>query len=256
MTVQLLFFTFVGSILWIISIVFRRYYLLNKLKSFVKRQRADKEKQMLDDIEKKSAIKEMGSWKKKKKFDVEAKKIVAKSDILISHWEYEEARKLLISLLVDNEDNFDVNLRLWQIALKKTNYSQAEIFFTKCLLTNKKDANVFSDLWYCFFKNWKYPDAIESYQYAIKLDPLKSWRFTNLWRVYFVINDYQKAGNALLKALKLNSRDTEVLFMLAENYIEMKKLEKAKEIYERILEIEPYNHEASDYISKLESRWI
>ena len=256
MEVKIFFYLFIGSILWIIIIVYRRHYLLKKLRDYVKTERANKEKDLLNEIEKKSVIREDEMKSKKSRFNSWVKKVIAKSDILISHWEYEEARRLLISLLVDDENQLEANLRLWKIALKKDQFKQAEILFTKCLITNPRDSKVLSDLWFCFFKNWKYAEAIESYEYAIKLDPNHAWRYNNLWRVYFVSNDFEEAKSAFLKALKINSRDCEVLFMLAEIYIEMKKLDKAKEVYERILEIEPYNKEASDYIVKLESRGV
>jgi len=44
------------------------------------------------------------------------------------------------------------------------------------------------------------------------------------------------------------------MFTLAENYIEMKNLSKAKDIYEKILQYKPYNQEAINYINKLEIR--
>lgn len=252
MEVKLLIYIFLLSVLFLAWIVFRKHYSLKKLREFVRREKIEKEKKMLEDLDVRSELKTDEDSLKRPKVTPELKKSVAKADMLIARWEYEEARKLLISLLVEDDYNFDVNLRLWKIALKSTNYKQAEIFFTKCLAVNRKDSWVFSDIWFCFFKNAKFEEAIEAYEYSISIDSQNASNYVILWQIYFVVSEYQKAIDSFLKSLKLNPRNTEVMFMLAENYIEVKLLNKALEVYYDILEIEPYNQEAIDYIKRLE----
>ena len=256
MSVRALFIISLLSLILIIVIISRRYFLIKKLRDFVKEEKVKKERRSLEELEKKSVIKSGPQKPKDWKLIHETRKILSKCDILMSYWDYKEAKKLLIWLLADDEKCLEANLKLGHIYLKEKQYKQAEIFFTKCISIEWKDPAVFTDLWFCFFKMWKYKEAIESYEFAIKLDPGHSWRYTNLGQVYFIINEHEKAEKTFLKALRYKPKNTDIMFMIAENYIEMKNLEKAKDIYEKILIYKPYNQEAIEYIKKLEQRGI
>lgn len=251
MEVKILFYIFLLSLLLLFWIIFNKYYSLKQIREFIKKEKTEREKKILEDLDVKSELKDENIIKKTR-ITPEIKKIITKSDVLIARWEYEYAKKLLISILVHDEYSFEVNLRLWKIALKTENFKQAEIFFTKCLLVNRKNPSVFSDVWLCFFKNSKFKEAIEAYEYSISIDHRNPENYVILWQIYFVVSEYQKAVDSFIKSLKLNPRNTETMFMLAENYIEIKMFKKAIEVYHNILEIEPYNQEALDYIKRLD----
>jgi hypothetical protein len=44
--------------------------------------------------------------------------------------------------------------------------------------------------------------------------------------------------------------------MKAEIFIEQKNFSEAKKIYKKILDIEPYNHEAGSYLENLEKKGL
>ena len=256
MSIQFLFLISIWARILSILIVYRRFYILKSLRIFAKKTRIEKEKQSLKELEEKNTIKEKVSDKKVEKFSpTSTMKIkLKKAEMLISYWEFEEATKLLTFLLSENEDYFEVNNLLWKISLKELNYEKAEIFFTKCLSLNSWNIDTLVNIWICFFKLWKYKEAIEDFEYLLKLWAKKSIVFSNLWKSYFAVNDLVKSEKAFLKAIQIEPRNIEILFMLAEIHIENKKYEKAKDIYKKILNIEPYNQEASNYILKLESK--
>jgi Flp pilus assembly protein TadD len=68
----------------------------------------------------------------------------------------------------------------------------------------------------------------------------------------FNMEDYNKAVKYSSLYLVSKPRDVEKLFIKAKSLEELKKDQEASQVYNRILELQPYNTKAKDSIKELE----
>lgn len=184
----------------------------------------------------------------------ELKQSIRRAELLLSHGEDEEAEKILVSVLAQDETNLDAMIFLASLYLKRKQYSRAEVLYRElCELQKYKKAGPLSNLAFCLFEQNKLNEAIQFYQKAMHLEPDNVKRYSNLGQVLFVTKQLPEAIEMFKKASKLAPRDTEILFMLADSLRENRSMKQAYETYNKILNYEPYNAIAREEIGKLES---
>ena len=119
------------------------------------------------------------------------------------------------------------------------------------LIGKRDDVTFHSNLGLAYYRQGKFVEACQAYQEALNLDPQTPERSAALARACIAAQRYDNAAPLLEKALARLSKDTELLHLLAECYVQMGDNAKAEEAYRRINKLEPYDEGVKQKISAL-----
>lgn len=161
----------------------------------------------------------------------------------------EDAERILIQALTIQPHAHDVRAQLAKLYLTTGRESKAEAMY-KELLTHCDDVSFHANLGLAYYKQEKYVDACYAYQEALNRDPKNPERSAALGRACIAAHRFEEAAPLLEKATLFLSKDTQLLHMLAECYLQLGSKEKAEDAYRRINRLEPYNE---DVKSKLKA---
>lgn len=70
-------------------------------------------------------------------------------------------------------------------------------------------------------------------------------------KFYFLSEKYDMAVKEFKEALKINNKDTDILYSMGIAYESLNKLEKARETYLKTLEVDPNHKLAKDHLDKM-----
>lgn len=168
----------------------------------------------------------------------------------IAQQKIEEAERILIQALTIQPHAHDVRAQLAKLYLTTARESKAEAMY-KELLAHCDDVSFHANLGLAFYRQARYVDACYAYQEALNRDPKNPDRSAALGRACIAAHRFEEAAPLLEKASAFLSRDTQLLHMLAECYLQLNLREKAEEIYRRINRLEPYNEEVKSKISAI-----
>lgn len=160
----------------------------------------------------------------------------------LSQNKIEEAERLFIQALTIHPHAHDVSAQLAKLYLTTGRESKAEAMY-KELLQHVDDVSFHANLGLAFYKQEKYVDACYAYQEALNRDPKNPERSAALGRACIAAHRFEEAVPLLEKATAFLTRNTELLHMLAESYLQLGQRDKAEEAYQRINKLEPYNEE-------------
>jgi thioredoxin-like negative regulator of GroEL len=163
---------------------------------------------------------------------------------------YAEAEHILIQALTVNPEATEVQAELAKLYLTTNREAKAEALYKELILQHS-DVTFFANLGLAYYKQAKYVDACFAYQEALNLDPQTPERSAALGRACIAAQRYDNAAPLLEKALTRLSKDTELLHLLAECYVQMSDNAKAEEVYRRINKLEPYDEGVKQKISAL-----
>lgn len=164
-----------------------------------------------------------------------------------------EAEHLLIQALTINPDAVDTQAELAKLYLKTGKEAKAEALYRE-LVTKREDVSFYANLGLAYYMQAKYVDACFAYQEALNLDPQTPERSAALGRACIAACRFKEAAPLLEKAIQRLARDTELLHLLAECYVQLNDSAKAEEVYRRINKIEPYNEGVKQKITALAAK--
>ena len=164
-----------------------------------------------------------------------------------------EAEHLLIQALTINPEMIETQAELAKLYLTTGREAKAEALY-KELSQKRKDAAFYSNLGLAYYMQSKYVEACYAYQEALNLDPQTPERSASLGRACIAARRFSDAAPLLEKALARMAKDTELLHILAECYVQLGENAKAEEAYRRINKIEPYNEGVKQKISALAAK--
>jgi len=173
----------------------------------------------------------------------EAEKAIARGNIA-------DAEALFIQALTLNSRAYEVQAQLAKLYLSTERAAKAEAMYRE-LLRQCQDVSFYANLGVAYYRQGKYVGACKAYQAALNLDPKNPERSAALGRACIAAHRYQDAVPLLEKALIRLSRDTALLHLLAECYMQLGLTMKAEETYRRINKLEPYDEEVKAKLAKL-----
>jgi Flp pilus assembly protein TadD len=166
---------------------------------------------------------------------------------------FSEAEHLLIQALTINPDTIETQAELAKLYLSTHREAKAEALY-KELTAKRDDVSFFANLGLSYYMQAKYVDACFAYQEALNRDAQTPERSAALGRACIAAQRFKEAAPLLEKAISRLSRDTELLHLLAECYIQLGENAKAEETYRRINRIEPYNEGVKQKITALSTK--
>lgn len=155
---------------------------------------------------------------------------------------HEEVERLLIQALTIHPNDIDVRAQLATLYLTTQREGKAEAMYRE-LLQQRDDVSFHANLGLAFYRQGKFVDACFAYQEALNRDPKNPERSEALGRACIAAQRFEEAASLLEKASLFLSRDTDILHLLAECYLQLNQRDKAEDTYRRINRLEPYNEE-------------
>lgn len=162
----------------------------------------------------------------------------------------DKAELLFIQALTIHPDAIDIQAQLAKLYLTTHREAKAEALY-KELVSKRDDVSFYANLGLAYYMQGKYVDACQAYQEALNRDPQTPERSAALGRACIAARRFEEAAPLLEKAATRLSRDTELLHLLAECYLQLNDNQKAEEAYRRINKMEPYNEGVKQKISAL-----
>ena len=175
---------------------------------------------------------------------VEIQKILRKVEMLLANNDFENGEKLLVEALAFNPDDEDVNILLAFVYMKRKKYTKAESIYLHLVEQEVQDPSVYANLGKVLEAQENLDGAVLAYREAIKRDPHNSVRYAQLGHLLTRMQHTGEAIEAYEQAVRFDTRNTAYMFILGENYLETGAFSLAVKVFERILEIEPYNEKA------------
>ncbi len=170
----------------------------------------------------------------------QVRSLIRLADKALGQNKFEEAERIFIQALTIQPHAFDVQAMLAKLYLTTGRENKAEAMY-KDLLSHRDDVSFHSNLGLAYYRQEKYIEACHAYQEALNRDPQNAERSESLGRACIAAKRFEEAAPLLEKASARLSRNTEILHLLAECYLQMGNTEKAEETYRRINKLEPYD---------------
>ena len=162
----------------------------------------------------------------------------------------EEAERLFIQALTIQPNAIDVQAQLAKLYLTTERENKAEAMY-KELLQSRDDVSFFANLGLAYYRQGKFVESCQAYQEALNRDPQTPERSSALGRACIAAGRFEEAAPLLEKASARLARDTELLNLVAECYLQLGQKNKAEEAYKRINKLEPYNAEVKAKLTSL-----
>lgn len=176
--------------------------------------------------------------------------LLSSADKAWKQQKYEEVERLLIQALTIHPEEIDVRAFLGKLYLTTNRESKAEAMYRELLLL-RDDVTFHANLGLAYYRQEKFLEACQSYQEALNRDPKNPERCSALGRACIAARRFEEAAALIEKAVQFLTRDTELLHMLAECYLQLGDREKAEAIYRRIHKLEPYNEDVKAKIAAM-----
>lgn len=172
------------------------------------------------------------------------------ADSLLKKGKDDLAIKNFVQILAIDAHHLETLSALAILYLQKQMYGAAAALL-KQLADQTGKAVHYSHLGLALFQQAEYEAARDAYQTAVDLDPARPQRFASLAQVYKALGQMNHAIMALNKAIELDRENQDLLFLLTDLQIELEDFVAAKKIIEEMLESDPKNKEAKDYLKRL-----
>ncbi|MBL4694910.1 tetratricopeptide repeat protein [Candidatus Gracilibacteria bacterium] len=209
--------------LLLLSIFGRKAYLLGNIKA-VKKVVDTKEKMVEKEVSKSDKVR--------------SNSLCARAIELMGKGKEQEAIKTFVQALALNENHMETNHKLAILYLKKQMYGSASALFQRLCLLNE-DAMHYSHLGLALYHQSLLQEAKKAYQRSVELDPEKAKRFISLAQVYRRLGEIQNSIITVNKALALECKNLDFMYLLADLYLEGENVEEGQAMMVKIGEIDP-----------------
>ena len=151
------------------------------------------------------------------------------------------AKKNYINL-IDEFNNFNSKLNLYNIFLKEENYYKSLELINDILNTNKDLINVWIDKAYINYKIKEYNLSKDICHLILKKQKNNVRALNLIGLCLFKEKRYEDSIHFLLEGLKTNNKDISILNSLGDIYYELRNLAESEKYYLKALEINPDSH--------------
>ncbi|MDD4628082.1 MAG: tetratricopeptide repeat protein [Candidatus Peribacteraceae bacterium] len=180
----------------------------------------------------------------------QVRSLTREAEKALAQMKFDDAERLFIQALTINPEAFDVQAQLAKLYLLTDRDHKAEAMYRQ-LLQRHDDISYHANLGLAYYRQGKYVESCFAYQEALNRDPKAPERSAALGRACIAAQRYEEAAPLLDKAIARLSRDTALMHLLAECYLQLGHTDRAEEVYRRINKLEPYDESVKKKISAL-----
>lgn len=180
----------------------------------------------------------------------EVRSLMRSAEKAIAQGKSEEAERHFIQALTIDPTTCDVRAELAKLYLTTEREPKAEALYRE-LLQEFDDVSFHANLGLAHYRQGQYVEACHAYQEALNRDPKNPDRTAALGRACIAAHRFEEAAPLLEKASARLTRDTSLMHLLAECYLQLGHTDKAEEAYRRINRLTPYDEDVKAKISSL-----
>ena len=152
----------------------------------------------------------------------------------------EEALKQLVYLVGIFPEDSRLYFNIGYTFEKLNMPQKAEYSYRKAIELNPEEADYYYNLGYLLMKeNKKIKEAVECFRKVLEKEPKDPNTYFNLGIIYLRGKIWETAAKYFKKAFVLNNYDTLALFYEGNAYQQMGNIDKAKEIYNKVIDYSP-----------------
>lgn len=170
----------------------------------------------------------------------------------IARGEFSEARARIIEGLSMEKFNKDLNCLLASLYEKERDYKKAELIYKDLILMNDTDPELYLKLGFALSIQGKYEIAYEIYKRLLSLDENSTETLDMLSNLGHQLSLHKESNDYAYLFLKKNPHNTDILYLVAINHINLEERNLALESLKKIRTIDPYNGKIQELIKKVE----
>lgn len=172
----------------------------------------------------------------------QVRSLIRQAEKAMAQEKIEDAERLCIQALTVHPNAYDVQAMLAKLYLTTGRENKAEAMYRE-LIQHRDDVSFHSNLGLAYYRQAKYIEACQAYQEALNRDPQTPERSAALGRACIAARRFEEAAPLLEKAAQRLTRNTELLRLMADCYLQIGATDKVEETYRKINKIEPYDEE-------------
>ncbi|EKE29196.1 MAG: hypothetical protein ACD_2C00209G0010 [uncultured bacterium (gcode 4)] len=169
----------------------------------------------------------------------------------IWRWEYSDAKAKIIEWLSIEKFNKSLNLLLASLYEKDKDYKKAEFIYKDLIVLNDHDTEIYLKLWFILSIQSKYEVAFEIYKKLHSIDKNNVEAVEMLANLAHHLGNFEDSRHFSKLYLKKTPRSIDMLYLQALNLINLEERKDALETLLKIKQIEPYNVKVNELIEKL-----
>lgn len=176
--------------------------------------------------------------------------ILRAADRALAKQDGAEGERLLIQALMIDPESLEAKACLAHLYLTSSRESKAEALYRE--IVQQSGSVVFSaNLGLSCYRQGKFVESCYAYQEALNRDPHSPQRSYDLGKACMAAHRFADAARLLEKTASRLPRDTQLLRLLAECYLQIQDVQNAERTYRCIHRIEPYDEEIKRKIVSL-----
>ncbi|MCX6807611.1 MAG: tetratricopeptide repeat protein [Patescibacteria group bacterium] len=154
---------------------------------------------------------------KKRVRNAEINRILRRVEILMARDNFDEAERLLIEIVADDENNKKAYGFLAEIHLRRQLPAKAKLLAEKALELDQNNAMAHHVLGQIYFAEGNMDLALQAYKQLAEIDPKRATNHFILARLLNETGDHDAAKISLEKALSLSPRNREIILAMADH---------------------------------------
>lgn len=246
---------FLLSLLLLVAIFLRRWYLLEKGQMFGKMvlKKGLKLYSRMTKEDHEVTVKDMipGDQEIDPKKSLKAQNLYKKVELQLKKNNLQEVEKLLIQVLALNPAHKEAHAQLGMLYLKQSQFAKAELMYRDLVAAVPNDPTYLSNLGLALYQQGKLEEAKTFYQNALLLDNTRAGRYFSLAQIFYELNDFDNALINIQNAIALDMKNVDYALTLAHWYAAKGLDIDAKKLTEDILLVYPNNVEAKEILGKI-----
>ena len=151
---------------------------------------------------------------------------------------------LLLAAIIDHSKH-EAHKKLAAAYLLTGDANKARVIYTKLLENNPTDVNLLSSLANIYYSEEKYHDAVSVLKKILDIEPGHRDALANLALSYDALGEQEAAARAFEVAIAANSLDVDLVFLFGEHHYKAENYQQAIQLFERVLELQPNDFEAT-----------
>jgi tetratricopeptide (TPR) repeat protein len=181
----------------------------------------------------------------------EVRTLVAEAEKAVSRRQFKTAEHCYIQALTVRQDDHAVQADLARLYLETGQPAKAEALYVE-VLRHCDDPSCHANLGVAYYRLNRYEEAYEAYKRAYECDATPERAFS-LARACLALRRYEEAVPLLEKAKTRFTRDTELLLLLGNAYLQTGKRDEAKDMFRHLHRMNPRDEAAKARLLALTS---
>ncbi|RMF68466.1 MAG: tetratricopeptide repeat protein [Calditrichaeota bacterium] len=166
----------------------------------------------------------------------------------MSHKRYREAERALKTAILIAPEKDDAYRRLAVNYLRLDQPEQALMLYNKLLEKHPDDLELLSSVANLYYSESRFQEAVDVLHHMLQLEPDHRDALANLALCYDSMGRVEDATQAYTRAIAANPLDKDLIFLFGVHNYKQKKYERAIELFQQVLDIDPDEFESTSNI--------